>query len=74
MVDKLTLTLKLRLELVKVGLLEEVELFALQHLFEDLENLLNLVEVSAVVTLLGSELLDAATEQQVLHLRFGLFL
>ena len=67
MVDKLTLTLELRSTLV------EVELFALQHSFEDLESLLNLVDVSAVVTLLGTELLDIAPVQPILHSRFGLF-
>ena len=60
MTDKLTLTLELRSELVEVELIKEVELFALQHSFEDLETLLNLVEVSAVVTWLRTELLDTA--------------
>ena len=50
-----------------------VEIFALQHSFEDLETLLNSVEVSAVVTLLGTELLDIAPVQHVLHSQFKLF-
>ena len=72
MVDKLTPRLERRSELAGVELLEGVELFALQHLFEDLETLLHLVEVS-VVTLLGTKLLDTAPVQLVLHLQFKLF-
>ena len=62
MVDKLTPMLELRLRLVEVELLEEVEVFARQHSFESLETLLNSVEVLAMVTLLGTE-----PEQHVLY-------